>query len=130
MATFRTLPQILGALSACQAEEAQVSNSLADLLSSREPVVAAISRLQSLVPDFEAIHVQASLLSQKVSATAQTADNVGTKVRNLDEEMRRIREAADRVGQVIELKVDLQLSLCFLVIQHVIGVAFLSTVCH
>jgi hypothetical protein len=44
-------------------------------------------------------------LSDKVSATASTAERVGGRVRILDEEMRRVREAAERVGQVMELKV-------------------------
>lgn len=43
-------------------------------------------------------------LAHKVASTAKTADRVGGRVRALDEEMRRIRLASDRVGQVLELK--------------------------
>lgn len=105
MANLSTLPQILSALAACQSEETILSNSLSELLSARDPIVGAIHRLQSLDLQLNDLHSQASFLSEKVKTTAHTADNVGTKVRNLDEEMRRIREAADRVAQVIELKV-------------------------
>ena len=38
-------------------------------------------------------------------ATAKTAERVGSRVRSLDEEMGRVREAGDRVGQVMDLKV-------------------------
>ena len=78
---------------------------LTELLSAREPIVASLSRLESLVPHLDELHLQASLLSEKVSSTAQTADRVGGKVRSLGEEMRRVRKFAERVGQVMELKV-------------------------
>jgi hypothetical protein len=58
-----------------------------------------------LVPHLDELYLEASLLSDKVSLTAQTAERVGGRVRSLDEEMRRVREAGERVGQVMELKV-------------------------
>lgn len=100
------LNEILSCLSTQSSEEAELSNSLTELLSAREPIVASLARLQSLVPHLDELHLEASLLSEKVSSTAQTADRVGGKVRSLDEEMRRVRESAERVGQVMELKVN------------------------
>ncbi|KAI0060834.1 COG4-domain-containing protein [Artomyces pyxidatus] len=102
-----TLPQILSALSSLESEEAELSNSLSDLLSDQEPILNSLTRLQSLVPRLDELHSEAYHLSTKVSATARTADRVGGKVRTLDEEMRRVREASDRVGQVMELKSSL-----------------------
>ena len=99
------LNEIFSCLSSFQSEEAELSNSLTDLLSARDPIIVSLSRLQSLVPYLDELHVEASLLSEKVSSTAQTAERVGGKVRSLDEEMRRVRESAERVGQVMELKV-------------------------
>jgi hypothetical protein len=103
--SLTNLNDILSCLSSFQSEEAELSNSLTELLSAREPIVASLSRLQFLAPHLDELHLQASLLSEKVSSTAQTADRVGGKVRSLDEEMRRVRESAERVGQVMELKV-------------------------
>ncbi|KII88790.1 hypothetical protein PLICRDRAFT_638384 [Plicaturopsis crispa FD-325 SS-3] len=102
-----SLPEILSCLSSFQSEEAELSNSLTELLSSREPILASLGRLQSLLPELDELHDEASLLSRRVSSTAQTAERVGGRVRSLDEEMRRIREASDRVGQVMELKSSL-----------------------
>lgn len=103
--TLINLNEVLSCLSSFQSEEAELSNSLTELLSAREPIIASLSRLQSLVPHLDELHLEASMLSDKVSSTAQTADRVGGKVKSLDEEMRRVRESAERVGQVVELKV-------------------------
>lgn len=109
--SLTSLPEILSSISTFQSEEAELSNSLTELLSAREPIVSSLSRLHSLVPCLDDLHREASFLSQKVSTTALTAERVGGRVRSLDEKMRRIREAGDRVGQVIELKVILYIFL-------------------
>jgi conserved oligomeric Golgi complex subunit 4 len=100
-----TLPEIMSCLSSFQSEEVELSNSLTQLLSVREPILASLSRLQSLVPRVEELHLEASQLSNKVSSTAETAERIGGRVRALDEEMRRVREGGERVSQVMELKV-------------------------
>lgn len=103
--SLTNLSEILSCLSSFQSEETQLSSSLTELLGAREPIVASLSRLQSLVPHLDELHLEASLFSKKVSSTAETAERVGGKVKSLDEEMRRVREAAERVGRVMELKV-------------------------
>lgn len=103
--SLTTLPEILSALSAFQSEEAELSNALSDVLDARDPIVASLNRLRSLLPQLDECRLEASFLSQKVSNTAKTAERVGSRVRCLDEEMGRVREAADRVGQVMDLKV-------------------------
>ena len=105
--TLTTLPEILASLSALESEEAELSTSLSELLSDREPIVNSLTRIQSLVPRLNELYNEATLLSGTVTATAKTADRVGGRVRSLDEEMRRVREAGERVGQVMELKVCL-----------------------
>ncbi|KAI0317766.1 COG4-domain-containing protein [Amylostereum chailletii] len=102
-----SLSQILSALSSLESEEADVSNSLSGLLSSHEPILASLRRLQTLFPGLDELHSEASHLSDKVSVTARTAARVGGRVRTLDEEMRRVREANERVAQVMELKSSL-----------------------
>lgn len=103
--TLSTLADVLSCLSTLQSEEADLSNSLEALMATREPIEASLDRLQSIVPQLEELHIEATHLSTTVSATAQTAERIGGKVRSLDEEMRRVREAGDRVSQVIDLKV-------------------------
>lgn len=100
-----TLPEILSCLSAFQSEEADLSNSLTELLNAREPIILSLNRLQSLTPQIDELHSEATLLTKRVSNTAKTAERVGSKVRSLDEEMGRVREAGEHVGQVMELKV-------------------------
>jgi hypothetical protein len=104
-ASLTTLQEILSAISSLESEEAVVSVTLAELLSAREPIIASLDRLQTLGPQLDELRIDASALSEKVSATARTADRVGGRVKTLDEEMRRVRDATERVGQVMELKV-------------------------
>lgn len=119
--TLTTLPQVLSALSSLESEEAELSNSLSALLADHEPILNSLARLQCLLPRVDELHVEASALSHKVSVTARTAERVGGRVRTLDEEMRRVREASDRVQQVMELKVRFSLppsSFCFFACPH------------
>lgn len=99
-----SLPEILSCLSSFQSEESELSDSLAKLLQARDPIVASLNRLQSLLPQLDDLHGDAQLLTKRVSATAKTAERVGSKVRSLDDEMGRVREAGERVGHVMELK--------------------------
>ncbi|KAA1479359.1 COG4-domain-containing protein [Dentipellis sp. KUC8613] len=105
--SLSNLPQILSALTILESEEAELSTSLSLLFSSQEPIISSLARLQAVVPLLDDLRSQASLLFDKVSATAQTAERVGGRVRTLDEEMKRVREASERVGQVMELKTSL-----------------------
>lgn len=100
------LPEILSCLSAIQSEEAEVSNSLAELLNARDPIITSLNRLHSLYSHLHGLRLDASHLLNKVSQTAQTAERVGGQVRLLDDEMGRVREAGERVAQVMELKVN------------------------
>ena len=110
--TLTTLPQVLSALSSLESEETELSNSLSALLCDQEPIQNALARLQSLLPRVDELHAEASALSRKVSVTARTAERVGGRVRTLDEEMRRVREASDRLQQVMELKVRMYIRVC------------------
>ena len=100
-----TRAALLASLSALQAREAALSASLSEILSAREPIIASLARVRILAPYIDELYQEASLLSDKVSSTACTAERVGGRVRKLDEEISRVKEAAERVGQVMELKV-------------------------
>ncbi|KAH7908021.1 COG4 transport protein-domain-containing protein [Hygrophoropsis aurantiaca] len=111
--SLTNLNEILSCLSAFQSEEAELSNSLAELLSTRKPIARSLEQLEAVVPQLDELHNEASHLHEKVSLTAQTAERVGSRVRSLDEEMSRVSEAVERVGQVMELKSALtQLQSC------------------
>ncbi|KIY51144.1 COG4-domain-containing protein [Fistulina hepatica ATCC 64428] len=102
-----SLSEILSCLSVFQAEEAELSTSLTKLLSSREPIASSMHRLELLLSSLDSLHGEATKLSGRVSSTAHTAERISGRVRSFDEEMRRIREASDRVSQVMELKSSL-----------------------
>ena len=103
--SLTTLPEILSSLSLLESEEAELSSALQELLANHDPVVSSLSRLHNLLPQLDELRTDAYLLTRKVSVTAETADRIGGSVRALDEEMRRVREASDRVAQVMDLKV-------------------------
>lgn len=103
--TLTNVAEILSSLSSLESEEAELSTSLQELLASRDPIINSLSRLQDLLPQLDDLRVESYLLTQKVSVTAETAERVGGRVRALDEEMHRVREASDRVAQVMDLKV-------------------------
>ncbi|KAF8502459.1 COG4-domain-containing protein [Gautieria morchelliformis] len=105
--SLTTLPALLALLSELQSREAALSASLTELLSAREPIIASLSRVRALAPYIDELHQEAALFSDKVSLTARTAERVGGRVKILDEEIRRVRGAAERVGQVMELKSSL-----------------------
>ncbi|KAF8553400.1 COG4-domain-containing protein [Imleria badia] len=107
------LNEILTCLSWYQSEEATLSNSLAGLLSDRASIAESLHRLEALVPHLDDLCLESLQLARKVSSTATTADRVGGRVRALDQEMSRVSQAAERVGQVMELKSSLsQLQAC------------------
>ena len=99
------LNEILSCLSWYQSEEAALSNSLAELLSDRASIEGSLRRLETLVPHLNDLCLESLQLKERVSSTAKTADRVGGRVRTLDREMSRVSQAAERVGQVMELKV-------------------------
>jgi biotin-(acetyl-CoA carboxylase) ligase len=103
--SLTTLSEILSSLSLLESEEAELSTTLQELLANCDPVVSSLSRLHNLLPQLDELRTDAYLLTRKVSVTAETADRIGGSVRALDEEMRRVREASDRVAQVMDLKV-------------------------
>ncbi|EJD05663.1 COG4-domain-containing protein [Fomitiporia mediterranea MF3/22] len=109
-----TLPDILASLASLEEEENQLSESLTAILSDDEPVRTSLDNLQSLAPRLDEITVDARLLVNNVTATSRTAERVGGRVRLLDEEMKRVKEAGERVAQVMELKnslADLQFAI-------------------
>jgi len=104
-----SLSAILTSLSEIESQEANLGITLSNLLANQEPIISSLTRLQSIAPHVDELLLDAHLLSEKVGMTAQTAQRVGGRVRALDEEMRRVKEANDRVNAVLDLKVSLLL---------------------
>jgi len=127
--SLTTLPEILSSLSLLESEEAELSSTLQELLANRDPVVSSLSRLHNLLPQLDELRADAYLLTRKVSVTAETADRIGGSVRALDEEMRRVREASDRVAQVMDLKVCSPNSGAEIFTDYLV-VSYCSTICY
>jgi DNA repair ATPase RecN len=102
--TLTNVSEVLASLAALEDEEQELSQSLSELLSSRQPVYSAFAALQTLSPQVDSTCQDAALLARKVAVTAETADRIGSKVGRLDEEMRRVKSAVERVGKTMELK--------------------------
>lgn len=102
--SLKTLPEVLAALSAVQSKETTLASSLSALLEAREPLQSSLTRLSALSQTIEGLKDESGSISRKVGITAQTADRVRGKVQALDEEMSRVREAGERVAQVMDLK--------------------------
>ncbi|KAI0792934.1 COG4 transport protein-domain-containing protein [Abortiporus biennis] len=105
--TLTTLPSILSSLSSLESEESSLSTSLSSLLSQQQPIQDSLERLKGLEGRFGELVNESSVLEKVVLRTAGTAGRVGGRVRGLDEEMKRVREAGEWVGVVLELKSSL-----------------------
>ncbi|EGO21633.1 hypothetical protein SERLADRAFT_451655 [Serpula lacrymans var. lacrymans S7.9] len=80
-----------------------------------EPIKSSLVRLRTLAPLLTEPYNEALHLSNNVRLTAETAQRLSGRMSLLDEEMRRVTEATERVGQVLELKSCLtQLQSCIL----------------
>ncbi|KAF8633700.1 hypothetical protein AX17_004358 [Amanita inopinata Kibby_2008] len=101
------LSDVLSCMSQCQAEEDTLSIYLAELLKDNEPVLDSVSRLRTLAHDLDAVRQEGWMLSRRVSFTAKTAARIGHRVRTIDEEMGRVKEAGDHVSQVMDLRTSL-----------------------
>ncbi|KAG8823257.1 hypothetical protein FRC19_004317 [Serendipita sp. 401] len=106
--TLRTTAELTAAMGALQSAEAEVTASLTTLLATTEPIDSALQRLNGLTDTLGNMQQDATTLHTNVERTAKTADRVGGRVRTLDEEMRRVREASERVALVMELQSSLQ----------------------
>ncbi|GJJ12454.1 hypothetical protein Clacol_006696 [Clathrus columnatus] len=101
------LQSLLSSLSILQSHETALSESLAELLSNRDRIVDTLARIHELEPKISSLYEDANILARNISTTSDIAERIGGKVWSLDEEMKRVKEAGDRVGLVTELKTSL-----------------------
>ena len=111
--TLVNINEILDHLSALQSEETDLSNTLSDLLSRRDLITSSLSKLEAVTPKLDDLRSDSQQLFSQVLVTSRIADRVGGRVRSIDEEMKRVTEAADHISRVMELKSSLtQLQFC------------------
>lgn len=101
------LQSLLSSLSVIQSREAALSESLTEILSDRDQIFVALTRIHELGPRINVLCDEGDVLAHHIATTAHTAERIGGQVRSLDEEMRRVKEAGDRVALVTELKTSL-----------------------
>ncbi|CAE6388417.1 unnamed protein product [Rhizoctonia solani] len=105
--TATRIEDVLAALSKSEAEESELSHSLAEIIADRDRIRTALSRLENLVPVLDGLVQRGEILNNNVGRTAETAERVGAGVRSLERVMGRVRIAAERVGQVADAKASL-----------------------
>lgn len=123
--------QIAAQLAILAQRESELSIALNALISDRSSIENAISHLQELGEDIHALslevdgtgapnglnfyngqapgevpYAEEGGLVERVRRVWETSERVGGKVRRLDEEVGRVREATDIVTEVLELKVS------------------------
>jgi hypothetical protein len=104
--TATRIEDVLAALSKSEAEESELSHSLAEIIADRDRIRTALARLENLVPALDGLVQKGEKLKGNVGRTAETAERVGAGVRGLERVMGRVKIAAERVGQVADAKVS------------------------
>jgi hypothetical protein len=103
---------LLPHLSLLQSLETSLSQALTTSLSDRSVLHSSHTRLSALVPRIDAVDLELSGrdgqgkgLKGRIEVVNEIAERVGGKVRGLDLELKRVKEANERLNEVIELKV-------------------------
>ncbi|SCV74096.1 BQ2448_6528 [Microbotryum intermedium] len=87
--------------------ESSLDEQLLQLISTKQPLQAQLDRLGSLKEVVHGIQGEASHLCRQVAQVATTAERVGGKVRILDQEQSRVKEAIEYVQAVQDLKTSI-----------------------
>ncbi|KDE05958.1 hypothetical protein MVLG_03644 [Microbotryum lychnidis-dioicae p1A1 Lamole] len=87
--------------------ESSLDDQLVQLISAKQPLQSQLDRLGSLKEVVHGIQGEASHLCRQVAQVATTAERVGGKVRVLDQEQSRVKEAIEYVQAVQDLKTSI-----------------------
>lgn len=110
-------PALLPHLATLQSLESSLSQDLHALLSDRSTLDTAHTQLRKLLPRIQAVEGEVSGVNDaggeeglvgRIGKVNEIAERIGGKVRGLDEELLRVREAGERLNEVMELKVRLR----------------------
>lgn len=106
--------ELLPHLSTLQSLESALSQDLHALLSDRTAIDSAHTRLHQLLPRIELVESEVNGVNgtgddaglvQRIGKVNEIAERIGGKVRDLDLELLRVKEASERLNEVMELKV-------------------------
>ncbi|XP_029840980.2 conserved oligomeric Golgi complex subunit 4 [Ixodes scapularis] len=85
-------------------EEDQANKTLDGLVSQRVDLEVKIADLHKILPTFQLVHSDAEQLANMISFTSTLAENISSKVRQLDLAKSRVTECVQRVEDILDLK--------------------------
>ncbi|CAN8000635.1 unnamed protein product [Ixodes pacificus] len=85
-------------------EEDQANKTLDSLVSQRVDLEVKIADLHKILPTFQLVHSDAEQLANMISFTSTLAENISSKVRQLDLAKSRVTECVQRVEDILDLK--------------------------
>ncbi|KAG1692940.1 Conserved oligomeric Golgi complex subunit 4 [Nymphon striatum] len=87
----------------CRKED-EVNSELIGLMGQNEHLQAKVQSLNRILPNLQLLHTDSEQLSGMVSFTSTLAENVSSKVRQLDLAKNRVTECLQRVEDILDLK--------------------------
>ncbi|XP_014667760.1 PREDICTED: conserved oligomeric Golgi complex subunit 4-like [Priapulus caudatus] len=87
----------------CRSED-EIDVELDTLLAQQHDLAAKLSRLDQLLPGLSLLDADSRQLANMIGFTSTLADNVSSKVRQLDVAKRRVNESLSRVDDILDLK--------------------------
>jgi hypothetical protein len=103
--TATSLPEVLSVLSTLHTRESTLTSNLDDLLASHSTLTRSLGRLDNLRATLGSQAVASRTISETMlSAAAETAAHLSSRVRRLDLEKQRVQDTLAVVEQVAELK--------------------------
>ncbi|XP_037581438.1 conserved oligomeric Golgi complex subunit 4 isoform X5 [Dermacentor silvarum] len=85
-------------------EEEQATKTLDGLVSQRTELESKITKIHKILPTFQLVYGDAEQLANMISFTSTLAENISSKVRQLDLAKSRVTECVQRVEDILDLK--------------------------
>eukprot|EP00095_Tigriopus_kingsejongensis_P011780 maker-scaffold119_size336447-snap-gene-1.16 protein:Tk11780 transcript:maker-scaffold119_size336447-snap-gene-1.16-mRNA-1 annotation:"conserved oligomeric golgi complex subunit 4" len=104
LTSLKTSPEIQEAFQILNQAEERVNDELADWLSRHALIESQLRHLATALPRLQTVQQQADQLSTVIATTAQLAEGVSSKVKQLDLAKSRVAECQQRVNDLIDLK--------------------------
>ncbi|XP_076331924.1 conserved oligomeric Golgi complex subunit 4 [Tachypleus tridentatus] len=103
-AELRNLDDVISAYDKICQEEDKAEKELENLLKQQPHLEAKVMSLQRMLPNLQLVHTDAKQLSSMVAFTSTLAENISSKVRQLDLGKSRVSECMQRVEDILDLK--------------------------
>uniref|UniRef100_L7M1F2 Conserved oligomeric Golgi complex subunit 4 n=1 Tax=Rhipicephalus pulchellus TaxID=72859 RepID=L7M1F2_RHIPC len=85
-------------------EEEQATKTLDELVTQRTELESKITKIHQILPTFQLVFGDAEQLANMISFTSTLAENISSKVRQLDLAKSRVTECVQRVEDILDLK--------------------------